>query len=75
MIGNIVRLMLEGIVLYSLISWLMAFIVLFAHRDATPDKTLRQLAYEAVVTAFTHPRDLAHSIYGLALRVIASLRK
>lgn len=72
---NIIRVMVEGVILYAAVSWVMAFVVLVTHRDLTLPKTLRQLAKDAVVVAFNHPLDLAFSIYTLALRVTRSMRK
>lgn len=75
MTTNIIRIMVEGVILYAAVSWIMAFVVLVAHRDLALPKTLWQLVKDAAVVAFNHPLDLAFSIYTLALRVTRSMRK
>lgn len=75
MVTNIMRLMIEAVVLYAWISWMLAFIALLAHRASTPGATLRSMAGQAALAAIVHPLALAQVCYGLALRAIAAFRK
>ena len=73
--AEIIRLMIEFAVIYVLVSWVMAFVVLLSNRAATPGVSLTQIAKDALVTALLHPLRLAEAVYFLALRVIAAYRK
>jgi hypothetical protein len=73
MAENIIRSLIELVVLYLILAWIVSVVLLLAHKS--PALPARRLLWRAVVQTVTHPLDFVIVVYVLALRVLASFRR